>query len=281
MPAAKAATQPNNVSNFQHFAALAEFPSPASVHDPLNSPPLESHVSSSRSLSAIHDPLETAHILSTQPGDVQISSVVTPLADDMPGPDMNLVVGGALAPVHSSLPPRPPTKRPRPGLRLPSFRSLGIANPNPERFGLDGNLTTQQSASTHCGGAGFTPAFPDLKFGRILQDGVPDVDGKPPGGCAIQSPVRQLVNTLTPPAEPEYIDWTSLPSITSAIDSPPPDPDPIIHAEGPEASVVGIVADMPSQASLRQSEVDERPFWIRGAIDVLGWSLEVFSEGRC
>ena len=288
MPAARAAANKSNVSNIQPVAALAAFPSPASVHDSLSSPPLsqvEFRVSTSQSLSAIHDPLDAADTVPAQPGDVQISPAVTPFADDMPGPDMNLVVGGALAPVRSTQPSRSTRRRLRPGLRLPSFQSLGIANPNPDRFGFDGNLSQlaveamRQSGSSHQDAA-FTPVFPDLKYGQILQDAVPDVDGKLSGGRAIQSPVSQLVNTLTPPAEPEHIEWTAFPTFMAAIDSPSTDTT-LLAEEPQQASAVGAAAAMSSQSFLQQSEIDQRPPWIRGSIDVLGGSLGVFPKARC
>lgn len=277
MPAAKAATQPN-VTN--HLAALAAFPSPASIHDSLSTPTFETghagpRMSSPQSPLTVHDSLGTADILPTQPGDVQIESVVTPPANDMPELDMNLITGGALAPVHSNLPSRPQPKRSRPGLRLPSFQSLGIANPNPDRFGLDGGLTQvaetmRQPPSSHYGSSGFTPVFPGLKLEPIFQDAAADGEGKIPGRRAIQSPVHQLVHTITPPAEAECINWTSLPTVVTAMDSPPTDSDNVVHNETPrQASMVGGSAEMSSQIPT-QLESDQRPSWIRSATDVLG-----------
>jgi hypothetical protein len=280
MPADTAAGQPH-VSNYQHLAALAAFPSPASVRDSLNSPVLETALRETQThrqrLSGPHTPSSSADILPTEPDDVQLESVETPLDDKMPEPDMNFVVGGALAPVHSTPPPRPPPRRSRPGFRLPSFQSLGIGNPNPDRFGLDGNLTRSTTEtmplplSARYAEHGFTPMFPDLIFGPALQDLTIDSERKIPGGRAIQSPVHQLVKTLTPPAELSYVDWNSIPTVTTAMDSPSTDPGNVAPTEGRrEVSTNMQAAGSSSQTSATQPETDGRPSWIRAAINVLG-----------
>lgn len=280
MPAHTAARQPN-VSNHQHLAALAAFPSPASVHDSLNSPVLEhalrdplSHI---QRLAGPHTPSSPGDILPTLPDDVQLASVVTPLSDNMPEPDMNLVVGGALAPVHSTPPPRSPPRRSRPAFRLPSFQSLGIANPNPDRFGLDGILTNSTTdsmsypLSTRYAESGFTPMFPDLNFGPAHQDWTMDSRRKIPGGRAIQSPIQQLVNTLTPPAESGHIDWSSTPTFRTAMDSPATDPGNVAPTEARRDGATNMqTAGSSSQLPAVQPETDGRPSWIRAATSVLG-----------
>ena len=279
MPADTAARQPN-VPNHQQLAALAAFPSPASVHDSLNSPVLEHALRDSQAytqrLAGPYTPSSPGGILPTQPDDVHLESVMTPPADKMPESDMNLVVGGALAPVHSTPPPRPPARRSRPGFRLPSFQSLGIANPNPDRFGLDGNLTRSTTETmplplrARYAEHGFTPMFPDL-FGPALQDLAIDSDRKIPGGRAIQSPVHQLVNTITPPAESGYVDWSSIPTVTTAMDSPFTDPGNVAASEaGREGATGRQTAGSSSQMPAVQPERDGRPSWIRAAISVLG-----------
>lgn len=279
-PADKAARQPN-VSPLQHLMPLGALPSPASVHDPLNSPTLEirlweSQVPSSHPLPAPPDPLDAADVLPTQPGLVRVESVVTPLSDEMPLPDLNTTVGGALAPVHPT-PRPPPPKRSRPGFRLPSFQALGIANPHPDRFGLDGNLTQstietiQRPLNAHYAESGLTPIFPDLKFGQAYPDFATRPDGKLLGGRAIQSPVRQLVSTLTPPAESEYIDWSSIFTVTTVMDSPSTEPGNGVPAEASgQSSIAPSMTELPTQISLRQSDTNESPRWTRGAIGALG-----------
>ncbi len=183
---------------------------------------------------------------------------------------MELIVGGALAPVHSTPPPQPPPRRSRPGFRLPSFQSLGIANPNPDRFGLDGFLTRNttetgsQPVSAQYADSGFTPMFPDLHL--TLPSG-----RKMPGGRAIQSPVRQLVNTLTPPAEAGYIDWSSIPRITTAMDSPSTDPGNVAPTETRREGATNTqTAGSSSQMPAAQPETNGKPAWVRPAISVLG-----------
>ena len=257
-----------DVSINHRLEALCAFPSPASVTDSLNSPAIEFNLRDAQApcqpLSARHGLLDTANILPAQPGDVQIESIVTPLADEaMPEPDMNLIVGGALAPVHVTPPPRAPPRRSRPALRLPSFQSLGIALPNLDRFGLDSSLTStttegiQRPLDAPYGG-------PELLAGS---------DTKLPGGRAVQSPIRQLVNTLTPPAEPAHLDWSSMRTVISAMDSPSTDPSNVTPSEAPRQSgSTASATGQPSQISTGQSDKDDRPQWIRGAVSALSQS---------
>lgn len=284
MPADKAARHPN-VSNFQQYAALAAFPSPASVHDSLNSPTLENSLQNTQAASfQLHTTVQSlidaadVHVLPTQPGDVRIEPVVTPAAKEMPEPDLNLTVGGALAPVHTDLPPRSPPKRSRPELRLPSFESLGIANAHPDRFSLDGNLTESiietlpHSSNAHYAQQRFASVFPDTKLGQRFRNLPRDPGSKLPGGRAIQSPVRQLVNTLTPPAEPECIDWPSMPTVSTTMDSPSTDPGQVAGvgskrqstaAPGPSTIVLPVL-------SFSQHENNQRSLWFHGAINAIG-----------
>jgi hypothetical protein len=275
-PSSEKGREPND----EHLTALCAFPSPASVNDSLTWPTLESDLRDAAPCPPIlarHGLLDTPNILPAQPGDVQIESVVTPLADEtMPEPDMNLVVGGALAPVHANLTPRAPPRRSRPAFRLPSFQSLGIALPNLDRFGLDSSSTStttegiQHSLDTPYGGAGLVGAFPDPNYGPYIEGRKAGSDSRIPGGRAVQSPFRQLVNTLTPPAEPEHLDWSSMRTVTSAVDSPSTDPSNVTPSEARRQSgAAATTAGLPSQISTGQSDRDDRPQWIRGAISVL------------
>ena len=281
MPVDTAVRQPN-VSNQQHFAALAAFPSPASVHESLNSPVLEVAL---RDLQALgqrppgpYTPSSSADLLPTQPDDVQLESVLTPPTDNMPEPDMNLVVGGALAPVHSTPPPRPPPRRSRPGFRLPSFQSLGIANPNPDRFGFDGMLahstpdTMPLSMRARYADPGFTPMFPDLANEPAFQDLMIDSAPKTAGGRAVQAPFHQLVNTLTPPAESGYSAWSPLQTVTAAMDSPATDRGNAAPTDARREGAANLEAGgTSSQIPVRaRPETDSRPPWIRVGINVLG-----------
>lgn len=276
-PAAQASTQSNG-STFQHATELFAFPSPASVHGSLNTPTLESRVKPTQilasNLSARDALLGTADIVPTEPDDVQNESVLTPPADEMPQHDMDLAVGGALAPVHSALPPRPVPKRARPAFRLPSFQSLGIANPNPDRFGLDGNATETMLPTSlrHRGQRADTPTFLDLRSLTAVPI-QPEPNNKLPGGRSMQSPVHQLVHTLTPPEDLEYPDWRSVPTITTTLDSPSTDPG---NAPGEALAQDAVVSSQPgflSRESALQAETDGVPSWIRGAVNTLGERL--------
>lgn len=287
MPAAKAARQPN-VSNVHHIAALTTFPSPAaSEHDSLTTPMLDDIGPRESQALSPHHPLLTRHnllgadVVPSQPGDVLLESIVTPLADEMLVPDMNLAVGGALAPIHTNLPSPPAPKRLRPGLCLPSFQSLGIANPHPDRYGLDGVLTqstadsSQQTSSKHYGEPVRAPPSAELRIEHLFRDFAIDADSKVPGGRAIQSPVHQAVHTLTPPAEAGDLDWR-IPTVTTAMASPSASPGNVPPAEPPRQDP----SSLPTIAvpeSIPQSLPDTRPLWIRGAIDTLGQQSTAYS----
>ena len=274
-----------NASNDEDLTALCAFPSPASINDSLTPPTLEFALRDAHApcspIAARHGLLDTPNILPAQPGDVQIKSVVTPLADEtMPEPDMNLVVGGALAPVHANLPPRAPPRRARPAFRLPSFQSLGIALPNLDRFGLDSSSTStttegiQHPLDTPYGGPEFMGAFSEPNFEPYFEGRKAGSDSKIPGGRAVQSPIRQVVDTLTPPAEPEHSDWSSMRTVISAMDSPSTDPGNIAPSEARRQSgAAASTSGLPSQISTGHAERDDGPQWIRGGISVLGqWS---------
>jgi len=148
---------------------------------------------------------------------------------------MNVVVGGALAPVHTAPPPRPRRKA-GPGFRLPSFEALGIAAPHPDRFeplSLDGVVDeavaepvqhrTVDCLAAPCAESDLLQAY------RTARDA--EFDPKPElidllhsnhiGGRAISSPVQHYVATLTPPAESGDIPF---PSMTTVSHGPPASP---------------------------------------------------------
>lgn len=268
-------------SNNPHFyRVLGALPSPTSD---LNSPTLVSSLSKHqkpyRHLSPRHGLLdEVASVLPSPPAIVNVKSVVTPPADEMPEPDMNLVVGGALAPVRSSPPPHPPPRRPRPNLRLPSFELLGIAAPNPDRFGLDGSPAyyTREAGDEQTNalyaGSSFSLTLPGAKRGRTPPIQLPDVGSKQPGGRAIQSPLRSHIHTLTPPAENGDTDWNPILTVSSAMDSPSTDPGKGNHSESRRQSTAQTdttPTGRPSQISMPRPGVENNASWIRGAIDAL------------
>lgn len=108
--------------------ALRAFPSPASDDVCLDSP----HIS--RRTAGILSPSQwtpsslafgAASTVSAEPREVTAPTpILTPAIELSGEPDFNMVVGGALAPVHTFAPTRPQHKA-GPGLRLPSFQTLG------------------------------------------------------------------------------------------------------------------------------------------------------------
>ena len=286
-PAGKAPTPPN-VSNQQLCLALCALPSPASVSDSLNSPALELPSSYRRSYSPHLTPrdglLEAASPVPTEPGDIKIESVPTPPANDMPEPSMNLAVGGALAPTHTAPPSRPATRL-QSGLRLPSFKMLGIAAPHPDRCGeqiegLDSTLANaagypmQGSLRVQHADSELLEASEANRFGRSALDLLPDPNPEKPAGYAIRSPVPHCVDPLTPPAEVGNLEWRSTAIVTSAVDSPSMNPD----LAAPGADDANIVAESamtgftPGFAN-NQAGDDEEEVWISGAIKVLSQRL--------
>ena len=286
-PAPGIARKPSHVSSNQHLAALCAFPSPASVHEPLDTPVLEHALKDARAtyqpFSPQHGGLPTSSILPAQPDDVNVQCLTTPPLDEMPVPDMNVTVGGALAPVHSTVPSRVPPRRFRPSFRLPSFQSLGIANPNPDRFGLDGNLShssitaVPRPLSAPYASSGLSA--PGVMLSAALHDCSISPTGIIPTGRAIQSPIQQLVNTLTPPAESGHIDWSHIPTVTTALESPMTDPGTIAPTDlGSQGRAVTSAGGIPSQISGGPLETESSPPWIRGSIDVLGRSIGHIKE---
>lgn len=279
----KAQTPPYNGPDFHHRSVLCAFPSPASVSDSLNSPTLQHDLQSDQPnpehLSTRDGHLEAVSILPTEPGEIMISSIVTPPASERPEPDMNFIVGGALAPVHST-PPSWPTPRSRPGLQLPSFELLGIAAPHPDRFGgLDGALANisgesmQHTLTSEYGDFGVLSAFADVTPGTSAQDVLSNPAIEKPRGCAIQSPVRHYVDTITPPAEIGYPHWHSMATVTSAMDSPSTDPGNVAPSTNNVPIAAGAaISGLEPRRSTNHAEADDSRSWIDGAIDVLGQS---------
>jgi len=199
---------------------LYAFPSPASTTASLDSPTL-ARTLEGRKASALWSPTSLlpgdANIISTEPAlTTGPQPLLTPPMDSRTQPDMNVIVGGALAPFNTT-----PTMTERrqskagAGLRLPSFEALGIASPHPDRFGqqmLDGANT------------GPVTRYSDL-------DGFASMDLNTVGGAshlepmstssgrAIQSPLQQFISILTPPAVAGEKIWlTAAATESSSVD---------------------------------------------------------------
>lgn len=277
-PAWKEPTSPY-VSNKLH-PALRAFPSPASLSDSLSSPTLNFALNDTESylahLTPRDGPLEAARIVPTEPDDIRTQPVMTPPINQTTEPDMNTLVGGALAPTHAMPPPRPPPKS-RPGLRLPSFEALGIAAPHPDRFGgLDGTLSSaareamQDSLSIPHEDSDLLTALKTVKIGPWSGSMFQNPLDEQPAGRTLLSPLHHYIDTLTPPAEVGYPAWNSMVRITTAMDSPATDAGS--GAPGADHTPVATEAattGLPSNLTTDPTGVDEPRPWIEGAIDVL------------
>lgn len=138
--------------------------------------------------------------------------VITPPASENCVPDMFSLLGGPLAPVHTSPPCRQQFSRSAHNLRLPSFELLGIGAPHPDRFG---SLSFHDIASTASAFSLMTAADGDatpldseavsamhaLETALPLAAAMPTKPRLPPG--MIQASFPHDVATLTPPADAE------------------------------------------------------------------------------
>ena len=270
---------PYDVYNKQTRTVLCAFPSPASVTSSLDTPTLQYSSSGDRCnpehLFAGNDLLEATNVLPTQPNEIMVEPVLTPPPNETPELNMDTIVGGALAPVHSNAPLCSPT-RSRPGLRLPSFESLGIAAPHPDRYGgLNGTLTNaareamQEPLSVP---HGFPTSIEALKVGATGPEVAPNPSIERPGGRALQSPVHHIIDTITPPPEVGCIKWNlTTATVTSAMDSPLTDPGNANTGAGdvpiaPDAAATALASQIPTS----KDEADENPPWTEGAIKSVG-----------
>ncbi|KAK4504115.1 hypothetical protein PRZ48_005030 [Zasmidium cellare] len=186
---------------------------------------------------------------------------------------MNLIVGGALAPIPSS-PPRQQHSRPQPGLRLPSFDVLGIAAPHPDRFGglafnlnaMDGaaveSVASQQSDFELLSAFNATQISP-MQLRHPL-------DSKIVLGVSrtIATPLRHDVATLTPPAETGEIQHNPIAAAVisnATMELPaslPGNSSSQAHHEGGQGPV-----QSPPGSSVGDSLTPRS--WIAGALDVV------------
>ncbi|CAK3758994.1 Hypothetical predicted protein [Lecanosticta acicola] len=215
-------------------------PSPATPHDSLETPALSAcPQQQSPALQRPSFPFDDcAALVPPEPRHVAIAAcpptTPTPPADGPLLPEMNLMVGGALAPVHPNRSPvnHRSNTRPRPALRLPSFQALGIAAPHPDRFGglpLDGGDDTALMAPL----SDLIRLQEELDLGHTAHPSVPanlapDCPSRKAGDTnsprnpsrAVSTPFRHDVATLTPPAEIGDISWLPTATISNApVDS--------------------------------------------------------------
>lgn len=208
----------------EDFDTLALSPASVLHHHDLNIPSASFH----------HDPLQTPRflkrcssfgdstVLPSEPGAVghvaTCSLPTTPLPDEpIPRyPSMNVIVGGALAPMHAS-PPRRQHETPSPGLRLPSFEALGIAAPHPDRFGgLGFTFDAMKDAGEEpAADSRLLPAFntPQISPANLKHPLDPNIALV---GSRTIATIRHDVATLTPPAETGDIQYNPITALSGA-----------------------------------------------------------------
>ncbi|KAI7274651.1 hypothetical protein KC335_g2263 [Hortaea werneckii] len=272
-------------------ALLRAFPSPASTVASSDSSPgslLAGILSTSSQSKATWPSRSTFHELAdpvaTLPDDIRAEPILTPPAIDFPHVDMDLVVGGALSPVHAAQSEQAQQKA-GPRMRLPSFEALGIAAPHPDRVcqqDLDGTLhgTPREHMKEPLGrlseDADLTDMSARLGGGKLNSSDVPP---QKIGGRATNTPVQHYVATLTPPADAGTMSWGPVPKTSTApIDLPATDQDGSGTVLASPQSGSG-ASDMGSLSrELAQSAIDdEEESWIEGAIQSLceytSWSF--------
>lgn len=215
----------------------------------------------------------------SEPGAARETFIMTPQTEQ-PGSsltsDMNLIVGGALAPMSDIVPQRPVVKA-GPGLRLPSFEAMGIASPHPDNIGLPGAdaavaaLTRERalglalrSRSDPGRVEGTSLLTPDVGSASDLSQ----VQPPKPSSHPQQTPLHQFVHTLTPPAETGEPTWR--PSIMTAVmDSPDTEPGLVeSQAEAGDQSVQAASGAMQSVTISAPAITGERS-WLEGAVQAI------------
>jgi hypothetical protein len=280
MAPAWAAGSPRDGPISTGFEVAQAFPSPASTTASLDTPTLNRSIAGPKQPWTPRSLLpDAANILPTEPtAQLAMPEINTPLYDSRTQPDMDIVVGGALAPVHKTLPERPARKA-GPGLRLPSFEDLGIAAPHPDRFGqqqsLDGSAfdSFHEMASHSHGQPQVDTEMVDCATAHptILSERAFGVEGDVVGGRAIQSPVQQFIATLTPPAELGEMSWSSMAAVTNVpIESPVTDPGPTGAPSPVNFVSAGVEHSAALPAALAQGHISEaNESWVAGALDAI------------
>lgn len=258
--------------------ALRAFPSPALSDGSLDSPTLQ------RTLASATTPApwtpysaypEASAIMPAEPGASRETLIMTPQSErsnSILTSDMNLLVGGALAPI-----PQRPLVKAGPGLRLPSFEAMGIASPHPDNIGLPGadnaaaSLArerilglTLRSRSDPGRVGGTTLLSPDIGSASDLQQLPSPKSSSHPQPM----PLHQYVHTLTPPAETGEPSWR--PSIMTAVmDSPNTEPGlAVSQADAGDQSVQAASGAMQNVTISAPAITGERS-WLEEAVQAI------------
>lgn len=269
----------------QHLpTALSALTSPANIAGPLGSlnvrPVVSRDISYSDQLTP-NDGLSDGNIIPTIPGHVRCEPAMTPISDDPIESDMNLLVGGALAPVQTAPPRPPPPPKARPGLRLPSLERLGIAAPHPDRVGgagWDATPTSTAVEGTHeladfpPGTSQLLSVMESMRIGPSIQDESFHPEIGRSAGRAIQSPIHHYLSTITPPADGNALNWDLTATVQIAgMHSPSTDAENAAPGPGEiqAPTSTDTTAGVPDNEDDEAMNDVEAPSWIDGAVDVL------------
>lgn len=190
--------------------------------------PLLHHVSGTTTPIASPEPLPSRtpdlwEPLPTQPLPVpphHPADLPSPELEDRPDLSINLVAD-ALPPTDVLLPAAPIVKTTH-NLRLPSFESLGIANPHPDRI-----AASLAGAALPSLGAGplSQPEDPLHARSPLLAHARPfsgASDSAPRSPESARPRLEHRISVVTPPAEPGSVNWGSFVNVWAAgIGSPP------------------------------------------------------------
>jgi len=194
--------------------------------------------------------------------------------------DMNLIVGGALAPI-----PQRPLVKAGPGLRLPSFEAMGIASPHPDNIGLPGADDAAASLAREriLGLTLRSRSDPGRVEGTALLSpdvgSAPDLQQLPSPKSSSHpqpTPLHQYVHTLTPPAETGEPSWR--PSIMTAVmDSPNTEPGlAVSQADAGDQSVQAASGAMQNVTISTPAITGERS-WLEEAVQAIRQSQSTYT----
>lgn len=265
--------------------ALRAFPSPALSDGSLDSPTLQ------RTLASITTPApwtpyaaypEASAIMPSEPGATRETLIMTPTTEQggasQPSlaSDMNLIVGGALAPISDIAPQRPVAKA-GPGLRLPSFEAMGIAAPRPDGIclpGADGPAACM-ARERSLGLALRSHSDPGRVEGSACL--TPDIGGAPelgriqspkPGSHLQQTPLHHFLHTLTPPAETGEPGWR--PTIMTAVmDSPDTEPALPASSSGTSDDSVQAASGAMQSVTISSPAITGERAWLEDAVQAI------------
>ncbi|KAF2227566.1 hypothetical protein BDZ85DRAFT_277456 [Elsinoe ampelina] len=163
------------------------------------------------------DPIAAA-VRAPLPGHATLPAVLTPGQDLLPQPSLDAIVGADIVP--ATLTDSNLSVKGGPGLRLPSFQELGIANPRPDNLAGDTCLgAANPSVRQRLSDPVTSNMAASLRSMRL--DSFSSIDNLGPlartlsidGEGELPPPVRrqsQLIETLTPPEDKSAILWNSL-----------------------------------------------------------------------